>query len=200
MFFTFAELLKSYYFKIKSFLYYKRYDLKFFIYDPIVFDYKNVILGKSVYIRNNARIEGVKKYIYEEFNPIIKIGDFVNIEQNFHLTCAKKIEIGNNTSIAANVTISDINHNYIDIKTPPELQPISVDPILIKENCKIFNNVVILPGVKLGKHNIVGANSVVPKGTYSDYSVIVGSPAYIIKRYCFETEAWRKTDKKGNFI
>jgi acetyltransferase-like isoleucine patch superfamily enzyme len=33
-----------------------------------------------------------------------------------------------------------------------------------------------------------------------DYSVAVGSPARIIKRYNPETQTWQKTDKDGNFL
>ena len=45
----------------------------------------------------------------------------------------------------------------------------------------------------------IGANSVV-SGIFPDYCVIVGAPAKIVKRYCFEQQKWRKTDNKGNFI
>ena len=70
---------------------------------------------------------------------------------------------------------------------------------MIEENCKIYNNVVILPNTKLGKHTTVGANSVV-SGIFPDYCVIVGAPAKIVKRYCFEEQKWKKTDNNGNFI
>lgn len=45
----------------------------------------------------------------------------------------------------------------------------------------------------------IGANSVVTKNI-PDYCVAVGIPACIVKRYCFETQSWRKTDAQGNFI
>ena len=60
-------------------------------------------------------------------------------------------------------------------------------------------NSVILPGTELGDHCVVGANSVV-SGSFPNYSVLVGAPAKIIKRYDFATQTWRKTDSKGNFI
>lgn len=33
-----------------------------------------------------------------------------------------------------------------------------------------------------------------------DYSVVVGNPCKIIKRYNTEAKQWQKTDKDGNFI
>ena len=71
--------------------------------------------------------------------------------------------------------------------------------LIIGEYSKIYNIEVILQNTKLGKHTTVGANSVV-SGIFPDYCVIVGAPAKIVKRYCFEQQKWRKTDDKGNFI
>jgi acetyltransferase-like isoleucine patch superfamily enzyme len=158
-----------------------------------------MVMGSKIAIWNHARVEGVAVYEGVRFNPEIIINDGVIIQQNLHLTCAKKIEIGKNTAIAANVSITDINHGYEQIDTPPERQPIQAAEVSIGENCKIYNNAVILPGTKLGRHNIVGANSVV-KGAFPDYCVIAGAPAKILKRYNPESALWEKTDAKGNFI
>ena len=38
-------------------------------------------------------------------------------------------------------------------------------------------------------------NSVLPP-----YSIAVGIPAKVIKRYCFETGTWRKVSSQGAFI
>ena len=59
---------------------------------------------------------------------------------------------------------------------------------------------MILPNAIIGKHTVVGANSVVIGKEYPDYSILVGSPAKIIKRYSFEKQEWLKTDKEGNFL
>lgn len=146
-------------------------------------------IGKNVIIRHNARIEGVNEYEGIKYMPEIILGDDIRIQQNLHLTCAIKITIGKSTAIAANVTITDINHGYTDIYTPPEKQKLEVKEVIIGINCKIYNNVVILPGTILGKHCIVGANSVV-SGEYPDYCVLAGNPARIISKYDRETATW----------
>ncbi|MDL2231940.1 acyltransferase, partial [Porphyromonadaceae bacterium OttesenSCG-928-L07] len=150
--------------------------------------------GEGVRVGKNARIEGVFKYNERSFKPKIVFGNRVSIEQNIHLTCASKIEIGNNTAIAANVSITDIHHPYTNIDIPIERQDIETKEVLIGEDCKIYNNVVILPGVKIGKHVTIGANSVVNKDI-PDYCVIAGIPAKIIKQYNFETKIWEKFEK-----
>ena len=142
-----------------------------------------------MYIGYHARIEGVKQYNGMSFCPQIEIGDNVSIEQNLHLTCANRISIGKNTAIAANVTITDIHHPYSDVNLPIERQDIKVKEVIIGEECKIYNNVVLLPGVHIGKHVTIGANSVVNKDI-PDYSVVVGIPAKVVKRYDLNNRKW----------
>ncbi|MBK0384098.1 hypothetical protein I5M32_14100 [Pedobacter sp. SD-b] len=160
---------------------------------------KFIKIGKGVVIREYARVEGITKYAGENFFPKIEFGENVKIQQSLHLTCAKKVFVGKETAIAANVTITDINHGYEILDIPPERQKINVQEVYIGMNCKIYNNAVILPGTILGKQVIVGANSVV-KGVFPDYCVIAGAPAKIIKRYNFTNKQWEKTNFNGDFI
>ena len=112
--------------------------------------------------------------------------------QHFHYSaCASQIRIGKNTAVAANVTITDIHHPYEDVETPIERQDIITKSVLIGEDCKIYNNVVVMPGVHIGKHCTIGANSVVTHDI-PGYSVAVGAPARVIKQYNFETKRWEK--------
>lgn len=172
-------------------LYYKKLGRNSHVHKQLKISRKNLECGNNVWIWKNGRIEGVLEYNNETYSPRIVFGDNVTIEQNFHLTCAEEIIIDKNTSVAANVTITDIHHVYEDINVPIELQNIKVSPVYIGEDCKIYNNAVILPGTKIGKHCTIGANSVV-SGKYPDYCVIVGSPAKIVKQYNFLTKQWER--------
>lgn len=165
---------------------------------PFFATYNCISMGNAR-VSNNARIEGVARYNNVCFNPDIIIEDGVTIEQNLHLTCANKVVIGKNTAIAANVTITDIHHPYTDISKPIERQDIEVKEVVIGEECKIYNGAVILPGVHIGKHVSIGANSVVNKDI-PDLCVVAGAPARIIKRYNPKSQKWEKTDKQGNFL
>lgn len=173
-------------------------DISSYIYKPIYLTPKYISCGKNVFIRNGGRIEGVEIYSKTKYKPRIILKDNVTIEQNCHITCGNLIEIGANTAIAANVTITDINHVYVDIAIAIERQEIEVFSVIIGEDSKIYNNAVILPDVKIGKHVVIGANSVVTKDI-PDYCVAVGTPAEIIKRYDFQMKRWRRTDNNGNF-
>lgn len=199
----YVNLSKIHYY---SFLYpinkllFNEFGKKSKIIKPIFITPRWIKIKNYVSIRKGARIEGVGKYLGKEFNPSIILEDYVSIEQNIHITCANSIIISKNTAIASNVTITDIDHPYININLPPEKQDIIVGSVFISEDCKIYNNAVILPNVSLGKHSVVGANSVVLGKKYPDYCILVGAPAKIIKRYSFEKQEWLKTDKEGNFL
>ncbi len=148
-------------------------------------------LGSNVCIGRNCRMEGVLCYEGVKYNPLIVVGNGVSIEQNLHLTCAQRVVIGDNTAIAANVSITDIHHPYDDVNISIERQQLQVKPVAIGADCKIYNNVVILPGITIGRHVTIGANAVVNKDI-PDYSVAVGVPARVVKRYNFEKQVWEK--------
>jgi acetyltransferase-like isoleucine patch superfamily enzyme len=193
----------SFFFKLKRKLrislfnlFYKKEFIFFgkqsYIYRPIRLTPEFISIEDHVQVNDFARIEGLGRYNQSRFKPAIIFHSYVTVQQNLHLTCAGKIEIGKHTAIAANVSITDINHPYTDISKAPEYQDIEVDEVFIGENCKIYNNAVILPGVKLGNHTVVAANSVVMKGNYHDYVVLGGTPAKVLKRYDFEKQQWTK--------
>lgn len=151
----------------------------------------NICIGEHVYIENNAKLWAVEEYGTKEYKPCINIGDYVRIAQNFHCTCAEYVTIGDGVSITANCGVFDIIHPYEDISVNPRYADIKTAPVVIGEESIIGMNTTILPGTKLGKHCVVGANSVV-RGEFPDYCVIVGAPAKIIKRYDFEKSEWIK--------
>lgn len=178
---------------------FKSYYFSDTILRPIKITPQFIELGERVIIWYHARIQGVKKYNGTIYQPRIILHNGVSIQQNIHLTCANLVEVGDNTAIAANVTITDIHHPYTDIEIPIERQDLVVKSVVIGKDCKIYNNVVILPGTIIGNHVTIGANSVV-SGVFPDNCVVIGAPAYIIKRYDNETGKWRKTDKKGLYV
>lgn len=190
----FYKLKLKYYYIITQIFYrpfLKKGGVKAIIINPILITPEFLILDTKVFIRNNARIEGIKSYENVNFNPRIIFYKNVSIEQNLHLTCASEIIIGENTSIANNVTITDIDHPYSNIDLPIERQPIIAKSVIIGADSKIFSNAVILQGVTLGKHTVVAANSVVKSGKYPDYCVLAGTPARVVKLFDVQTNSWK---------
>ena len=69
----------------------------------------------------------------------------------------------------------------MDINTPIKEQDISiVSPVVIGEGSWLGENVCVC-GASIGKHCVIGANSVVTNDI-PDYCVAVGAPARVIKK------------------
>lgn len=148
-------------------------------------------IGSGSSFGNNLRLEAIAKYEGNIYNPKLIVGNNVAINQNFHCTCAKEVNIGSGTSITANCGVFDIIHPFEDIYMNPRAAQIITKPVKIGKDCLIGMNSVILPGTQIGNHCVVGANSTV-SGVFPDYCVIVGSPARIIKQYDVELKTWVK--------
>lgn len=88
-----------------------------------------------------------------------------------------KITIGKGTWIAPNVGLITANHLIENLNDHDKAKD-----IILGEKCWIGMNSVILPGVKLGVHTIVGAGSVVTKSFPEGNCVIAGNPAKIIRK------------------
>ena len=93
-----------------------------------------------------------------------------------YIQAFNKIYIGRNVRIGPGVKIISANHSLenFELHDPSE-------PIYIGDFCWLGANCVILPGVNLGCHVIVGAGAVVTKNFKENNIVIGGVPAKKIK-------------------
>lgn len=163
-------------------------------------------IGPTCYTRNTKRIFiGDRVRIYpgsrlevNDQQASITLGDDISCGQNLHIISGEDLQIGANTTISANVFISNIDHTFTELNRHIMDQPLKISATTIGCNCFIGYGAAILPGSKIGKHCIIGANSVV-KGSFPDYSVIAGAPAKIVKRYNFKSSQWQHTNSNGIF-
>ena len=66
--------------------------------------------------------------------------------------------------------------------------------ITIEDGAWIGNNVIILPGVTIGRKSIIGAGSVVTR-SIPPYCIAAGSPAKVIRRFNHERNEWVRVDE-----
>lgn len=130
------------------------------------------------------RIEAFDRHLDKHFTPRITIGDRVSINYDCHIGCVNEITIGNDVLLASRVYISDHSHgatDYHDIETPPsERKVFSKGPVVIEEGVWVGEGACILPGVRIGRHALVGANAVVTRDV-PPYTIVGGIPARPIR-------------------
>lgn len=136
-----------------------------------------------------------KRSVIEDYSVINNaVGNLVignNTRVGIGNTIIGPVTISDNVNIGQNVTISGLNHNYEDPSKTISEQGIDTSPIKIENDVWIGANSVVLPGVQIGNHSVIGAGSVVTKDI-PPYSVAVGNPAKIIKRYDMYLKEWVK--------
>lgn len=120
----------------------------------------------------------------------VYIGNNVMAGENFVLTASADIVIEDFVAIAGDVFITSGNHG---LDPESELcygaQQYRGLPVLIKKGSWIGRKVCILSGVTIGEKCIIGAGSVVTKSVPS-YSIAVGNPARVIKKWDFKKHNW----------
>ena len=93
-----------------------------------------------------------------------------------YLDGRNRIVFGTNVWVGPYVSIISMNHDPFDYERYLPEQPIRID-----RDCWLGQGAIILPGVHLGPHTIVGAGAVVTKSFPDGDQVIGGNPAKIIK-------------------
>lgn len=162
---------------------------------PIRIRGRNLIkVGQGFTTGFNCRIDA-----YSEFNKkkVINIGNNVQINDYVHIGAVESIEIGDNVLIASKVFITDHNHgnysgeNQDSPDSIPQDRLIFSKKVVIEKNVWLGEFVSVLPGVTIGEGSIIGTMSVVNKDI-PPYSIAVGSPARVIKKYNHEHQQWLK--------
>lgn len=103
-----------------------------------------------------------------------------HIYANFNLTLVDDthIYVGDYTLFGPNVVIATASHPI-----PPEMRmPVTQNnlPVHIGKNCWIGAGAILLPGVTIGDHTIIGAGSVVTKNIPANV-VAVGNPCKVLR-------------------
>lgn len=119
---------------------------------------------------------------------VLRIGDRTVIGRNSSIAAHHDIVIGHDIWTGPNVYITDENHGYEDVLEPIGRQFSAPKRVVIGSGSWLGTNVTVLPGVTIGEHVAVGAGAVVSRDIPA-FSVAVGNPARVIRRYD-PTEGW----------
>jgi acetyltransferase-like isoleucine patch superfamily enzyme len=111
---------------------------------------------------------------------VVTIGDRCLIGRGSTVIGHLSIEIGDDVWTGHYVHITDMNHGYEDVERPISVQNQPEAPVTIGDGSWLGHGTIVLPGAHIGRHVVIGANSVVT-GKIPDNTVAVGVPARVIK-------------------
>ena len=150
----------------------------------------HIRIGSRSSILANAYIQAITHYAGVSYTPSIEIGNDVYIGRHAYFTAIDRISIGDGCVLSEHVYITDETHGHDPHAGLIMHQPlVSKGPVLLGPGCFVGFRVAILPGVTLGEHCVVGANSTVTR-SFPAYSMIGGSPAKLLKRFSHEAGTW----------
>ena len=156
----------------------------------------NLYIGKACKIVNAKAMRFGKNVSTMPYTMLLchegghlEIGEGAEIGMFSRVASQGEVIIGKNVFSGPHIFIADYNHEYRDIEKPIKNQGNLVKPsarfnrggVSIGDDTWIGTNVVIAGTVEIGKHCVIGANSVVTHDI-PDYSVVAGCPAKIIKQ------------------
>lgn len=153
---------------------------------------ERISVGENSFFGEGCELATLEKHFAQKLDAKLTIGNHVRITARGRITCAGHITIGDDVLMAPDVFITDHNHG-MDPTLPGGYspQPLIVKDVVIEKGVWLGQRVCVLPGVIIGAHSIIGANSVVSHDI-PDYSIAVGAPARVIKRWNNKTHAWEK--------
>lgn len=170
----------------------RRYGRHSVIIKPLKIDgANNIDIGDNVIVQYKTWLASIPRSGKD--NCLLKLEDGCTIGHFNHIYATHSIILHKNVLTADKVYISDNLHGYEDVSTPIKDQAIVQNgTVEIGEGSWLGENVCVL-GAHIGKHCVIGANSVVTKDI-PDFCVAVGVPAKVIKRYEFKEKKWQKIE------
>ncbi|KKP89571.1 MAG: WxcM-like protein [Parcubacteria group bacterium GW2011_GWC1_36_108] len=138
---------------------------------------KNAVIGKNCNINAHCFVE----------NDVV-IGDNVTVKCGVYLWDG--INVCDNVFIGPNVTFTN-DRMPRSKKYPSEFQK-----TIINEGASIGANATILGGIRIGKHALIGAGSVVTKDV-PDSALVYGNPAVVRGFVC---KCGQKLDKRSKCL
>jgi maltose O-acetyltransferase len=121
----------------------------------------------------------------------ISIGDHTFINYGSSISAYKEVRIGRHCLLGHHTLIVDRNEHGVEHR---EVVPLPAQ-VIIEDHVWIGSRVVILPGVFVGHHSVIGAGSVV---TIPPNCLAVGNPARVVRRFVEQGYLTTEQDKRAN--
>jgi acetyltransferase-like isoleucine patch superfamily enzyme len=159
--------------------------------------------GKGAKIRRRTRID-VFPWKRFEIGKLTTIEDFCTINNGsgdvilgdrvrvgIGSVIIGPVRMGHGSGLGQHVFVAGFSHGFTDGTKNSSVQPLTIKPTVIEDEAHVGANSVVVAGVTIGKRCQVGAGSVVTKDI-PPFSVAVGNPAKVIKRFNEKSGLWEK--------
>lgn len=141
---------------------------------------ENVTLSDNLWVNANLRDDKIR----------VVIGNNSHIGRDNFFTIGTRLDIGDYFMSSIGCSLISAGHNFDDPLIPHLVSGETVNDS-ISIGCSVFMGAYskILGNITIGHGVIIGANSFVLEDV-PPFSMVVGSPARIIKRYSFKRMEW----------
>jgi acetyltransferase-like isoleucine patch superfamily enzyme len=147
----------------------------------------NISIGSNTCISEGCWLNVNHK---KDSGVAIEVGDNCFIGKQNFFTSGDIIQIGDYTLTTIGCKFIGSTHRFDNPEIPYLLTgTTSEDRIQIGVNCFFGAGSTVLGNVKIGHGSVIGANSLV-LNDIPPFSIAVGNPATVIKRYSFSKKAW----------
>jgi acetyltransferase-like isoleucine patch superfamily enzyme len=155
---------------------------------------RRVFLGNRVFVGQYSYLDGQTSFLrlgddvhLARFCTLragergITIHDGAGINTRAYVDGNGEVEIGRNALLSPGVQIISGNHVFDRTDVPIRDQGTAYGKVTVGEDCWLGTNVIVLPGVTIGRGSVVGAGAVVT-GDLPVLSIALGVPARVVGR------------------
>lgn len=143
-------------------------------------------IGEDTWLNVNRRMKGKIE---------ISIGENCFIGRRNFFTSGSEIRIGDYCLTAVECKFICANHVYSDPSLPYIASGLTYNSsILVGVNCFFGAGSVVIGNITVGHGSVIGAGAFVNIDV-PPFSLVVGNPGRIIKRYSFSKQAWIRIDE-----
>ncbi len=140
---------------------------------------RRISIGDGVYIGPGSWLQTLPDVNNQSI--AISLGTGLSCAGECVISAVRSVTLEDHVLLARNVYISDHIHKYTETERPILSQGVDkIRPVLIRTGAWLGQNVVVCPGVTIGRGSVVGANSVVTEDI-PDFCVCAGAPARVVK-------------------
>lgn len=139
---------------------------------------RRIALGSGCFVGSGSWLQ----VLGDGAEAALTVGDGASIAGGCVLSAVESVRIGAGVSFARGVYVADHAHDYdggSDVRSGGLTGVAAVD---IGDGVWLGENVVVLPGARIGQRAVIGAGSIV-SGEIPAYALALGAPARVVRRF-----------------